>query len=79
MKVCILKPRLDCMFKKGHVPDVKGPTPYHRLPFENFVNRLVEEYTFRGDEVKVVEKGLVPPVAAAIPTQKIIPPVEVLA
>ena len=58
MKVCVLKPRLDCMFKKGHVPDVKGPTPYHRLPFENFVNKVVEEYTFRGDEVKVVEKAL---------------------
>ena len=55
MKVCILKPRLDCMFKKGHVPDVKGPTPYHRLPFENFVNKVIEEYSFRGDEIKVVE------------------------
>lgn len=58
MKVCILKPRLDCMFKKGHVPEVKGPTPHHRKPFENFVNKVVEEYTFRGDEVKVVEKAL---------------------
>ena len=58
MKVCILKPRLDCMFKKGHVPDVKGPTPYHRLPFDNFVNKIIEEYSFRGDEIKVVEKAL---------------------
>ena len=40
MKVCILKPRLDCMFKKGHVPDKVGPTPPHRQPFENFVNKV---------------------------------------
>jgi len=46
------------MFKKGHVPEVKGPTPHHRKPFENFVNKVVEEYTFRGDEVRVVEKAL---------------------
>ena len=58
MKVCILKPRLDCMFKKGHVPDKVGPTPPHRQPFENFVNKVVEEYTFRGDETWVVEKPL---------------------
>ena len=58
MKICILKPRLDCMFKKGHVPDVVGPTPYHRLPFENFVNQVVEEYSFRGDQVKVIQKAL---------------------
>jgi len=58
LKVCILKPRLDCMFKKGPVPSVKGPTPHHRKPFENFVNKVVEEYSFRGDEIKVVEKAL---------------------
>ena len=58
MKVCILKPRLDCMFKKGHVPDKVGPTPPHRQPFENFVNQVVEEYSFRGDETWVVEKPL---------------------
>ena len=58
MKVCILKPRLDCMFKKGHVPEVKGPTPHHRKPFENFVDQVAQEYLFRGDEVKIVEKAL---------------------
>ena len=41
------------MFKKGHVPDKVGPTPPHRQPFENFVNKVVEEYTFRGDETWV--------------------------
>ena len=46
------------MFKKGHVPDKVGPTPPHRQPFENFVNKVVEEYTFRGDETWVVEKPL---------------------
>ena len=58
MKVCILKPRLDCMFKKGFVPDKVGPTPPHRQPFEDFVNKVVEEYSFRGDETWVVEKPL---------------------
>ena len=46
------------MFKKGYVPDKVGPTPPHRQPFENFVNKVVEEYTFRGDETWVVEKPL---------------------
>ena len=58
MKVCILKPRLDCMFKKGHVPEVKGPTPHHRKPFENFVEQVAQEYLYRGDEVKIIEKAL---------------------
>ena len=38
MKVAIFKPRLDCMFKEGPVPEKVGPTPPHRKPFENFVN-----------------------------------------
>jgi len=46
------------MFKKGHVPEVKGPTPHHRKPFENFVNQVAQEYLFRGDEVKIIEKAL---------------------
>ena len=54
MKVAIFKPRLDCMFKKGPVPKVKGPTPPHRKPFEHIVNQILEEYTFRGDEVRVI-------------------------
>ena len=58
MKVAIFKPRLDCMFKKGPVPDQVGPTPVERLPFQYFVDRVVEEYTFRGDETWVVEKPL---------------------
>ena len=58
MKVAIYKPRLDCMFKKGPVPKEVGPTPPHRKPFENFVNQVVEEYTFRGDEVWTIEKPL---------------------
>ena len=58
MKVAIFKPRLDCMFKKGPVPEVKGPTPPHRKPFEHIVNQILEEYTFRGDEVRVIEKPL---------------------
>jgi len=46
------------MFKKGPVPSVKGPTPANRIPFEKIVDRIIEEYTFRGDEVKVIEKPL---------------------
>ena len=46
------------MFKKGHVPEVKGPTPHHRKPFENFVEQVAQEYLYRGDEVKIIEKAL---------------------
>ena len=58
MKVAIFKPRLDCMFKKGHVPEVKGPTPPHRMPFENFVEKVYGEHLYRGDAVKIIEKPL---------------------
>ena len=58
MKVAIFKPRLDCMFKKGYVPEVKGPTPPNRMPFEHFVENVYKEYLYRGDEVKIIEKPL---------------------
>ena len=58
MKVAIFKPRLDCMFKKGHVPKVKGPTPPHRMPFENFVEKVYGEHLYRGDAVRIIEKPL---------------------
>lgn len=55
MKILILKPRLDVMFKKGPVPKERGPIAPIREHWHNFVNCLADDHEKAGDNVKVLE------------------------
>ena len=56
--VVILKPRLDVTFKKGAVPDKKGPIQPVRQHWANFVKVKVKEHKKKGDKVQIIEKPL---------------------
>jgi hypothetical protein len=58
-KVLILVPRLDCSFKRGHVPAIKG-APNHpiRNHYETFLKRLTQRHLDKGDQVVIEEKAL---------------------
>ena len=57
-KVLFLAPRLDVMFKEGHVPLERGPIPAVRMPWHNLRTMVVEEHKRRGDDVRVLELPL---------------------
>lgn len=54
-KVLILKPRLDIMFKKGPVPNKRGPIEPIRVHWKNFVDLLEKAHDNAGDIVHVLE------------------------
>lgn len=58
-QVLILFPRLDCSFKKGHVPEKIGP-PNHPLRhhFNTFLKKLVQVHLDKGDQVVVDQRAL---------------------
>jgi len=56
--VLILAPRLDTMFKKGPVPNARGPIPPIRIPWKNFVKNVAAVHTKRGDNVRIIELPL---------------------
>lgn len=58
VKVLILKPRMDVMFKKGQVPSERGHIPPIRQHWIRFVEKLSEYHTQRGDSVFVLELPL---------------------
>ena len=55
MKVLILKPRLDVMFKKGPVPKERGPIQPIREHWRDFVNCIADDHEKKGDNVKILE------------------------
>ena len=59
MRVLILAPRLDCMFKEGPVPEVEGPpNDPIRVHWANLVKRLTEDHEEKGDTVEILKKPL---------------------
>ena len=59
MRVLILAPRLDCMFKEGPVPEVEGPpNDPIRVHWANLVKRLAEDHEEKGDTVEILKKPL---------------------
>jgi len=56
--VAILKPRLDVTFKKGAVPDKKGPIQPIRQHWADFVKVKTKEHKKLGDKVQIIEKPL---------------------
>ena len=58
MKVAILFPRLDVMFKEGPVPEARGEIPPIRIPWQTMGNRLLERHRLKGDQVQFIEKPL---------------------
>ena len=58
VKVIILKPRLDVMFKQGPVPEARGLIPDIRLPWAAFVHKLVEYHQKIMHSVEVIELPL---------------------
>jgi len=56
--VVILKPRLDVTFKKGVVPEKKGPIHPIRQHWANFVKVKTKEHKKLGDKVQIIEKPL---------------------
>jgi hypothetical protein len=54
-KVLILKPRLDVMFKKGPVPQERGPIEPIRVHWEKFVDKLAFNEESKGNNVHVLE------------------------
>jgi len=59
MKVLILAPRLDCMFKEGPVPEVEGPpNDPIRVHWANLVERLTQDHEEKGDTVEILKKPL---------------------
>jgi hypothetical protein len=58
MKVRILFPRLDVMFKEGHVPEARGPIPEIRIPWVTVANRILHAHRMKGDDVELIEKPL---------------------
>ena len=58
-KILFLSPRLDCSFKKGHVPDIEGP-PNHpvRLYWVEFEKRMLEFCYKHGHSFEVLKKAL---------------------
>ena len=56
-KILFLSPRLDCSFKKGHVPDIEGP-PNHpvRLYWVEFEKRMLEFCYKHGHSFEVLKK-----------------------
>lgn len=56
--VLILKPRLDCTFKKGDVPVVRGPIPPIRLYWQRFLEMVEDEHRRRGDAILTIERPL---------------------
>ena len=58
MKVLILAPRLDVMFKEGPVPTGRGPVSEIRQHWLNFVLAASTAHTEVGDEVEILELPL---------------------
>jgi len=59
MKVLILAPRLDCMFKEGPVPDVEGPpNDPIRVHWAKLVQCLKKDHEEKGDTVEILKKPL---------------------
>ena len=59
MRVLILAPRLDCMFKEGPVPEVEGPpNDPIRVHWANLVERLTQDHEEKGDTVEILKKPL---------------------
>ena len=58
MKVRILFPRLDVMFKEGPVPEARGPIPEIRIPWVTVANRILHAHRMKGDDVELIEKPL---------------------
>ena len=59
MRVLILAPRLDCMFKEGPVPEVEGPpNDPIRVNWANLVKRHTEDHEEKGDTVEILKKPL---------------------
>ena len=59
MRVLILVPRLDCMFKEGPVPEVEGPpNDPIRVHWANLVERLTQDHEEKGDTVEILKKPL---------------------
>ena len=58
MRVLILAPRLDCMFKEGPVPEVEGPpNDPIRVHWANLVKRLTEDHEEKGDAIAEAERA----------------------
>ena len=55
MKVLILTPRLDVMFKRGPVPVERGPIAPIRVHWQRFAEGAAKEHRKRGDKVHVLE------------------------
>ena len=58
MKVRILFPRLDVMFKEGPVPETRGAIPEIRIPWVTVANRILHAHRMKGDDVELIEKPL---------------------
>ena len=58
MKVKLLFPRLDVMFKEGHVPETRGPIPEIRIPWVTVANRIMHAHRMKGDDIELIEKPL---------------------
>lgn len=57
--IYIARPRLDCSFKKGHVPEEEGaPLGEIRMLLSQFLDRLAEFHIQCGDKVDVVKRPL---------------------